>query len=139
MPYSPPLTSPGPALVTRGKGRAFPLVTKQGASGRSIHGAWWVDALLFAALGALIAGIIALAHRWEAPLRPSVDIDLSLWALPKYTLFSLARGVAAYILSFVFTLIYGTVAAYSRPAERVMIPVLDILQGIPVLGFLPGL
>ncbi|MBI1813502.1 MAG: ABC transporter permease subunit [Deltaproteobacteria bacterium] len=99
----------------------------------------WVDALLLLGLGALIAGLVALARRWEAPLRPTVDIDLSVWALPKYTLLSLARGVAAYILSLIFTLTYGTVAAYSRRAERVMIPVLDILQGIPVLGFLPGL
>jgi NitT/TauT family transport system permease protein len=102
-------------------------------------GVSWVDVLLLAGLAALVAGVVALAHRWEAPLRPTVEIDLSLWALPKYTLLSLARGVAAYMLSLVFTLVYGTVAAYSRPAERIMIPVLDILQGIPVLGFLPGL
>jgi NitT/TauT family transport system permease protein len=54
-------------------------------------------------------------------------------------LFSLERGCAAYVLSLGFTLIYGTVAAYNRRAERIMIPLLDILQGIPVLGFLPGL
>jgi NitT/TauT family transport system permease protein len=59
--------------------------------------------------------------------------------LPKYTLLSLSRGLAAYALSLVFTLVYGTVAAYNRRAERVMIPLLDVLQGIPVLGFLPGL
>ena len=99
----------------------------------------WVDAVLLAGLAALVAGMVALAHRWEAPLRSTVEIDLSLRALPKYTLLSLARGVAAYILSLIFTLIYGTVAAHSRPAERIMIPILDILQGIPVLGFLPGL
>jgi NitT/TauT family transport system permease protein len=51
----------------------------------------------------------------------------------------LARGVAAYLLSLAFTLTYGTTAAHSRAAERVMLPVLDICQGIPVLGFLPGL
>jgi NitT/TauT family transport system permease protein len=100
---------------------------------------WWVDVLVFVGLAALIAGVVALARRWTAPLRPTVDIDLSLWSLPKYTLLSLARGVAAYCLSLAFTLVYGTVAAHSRIAERVMIPVLDILQGIPVLGFLPGL
>jgi len=98
-----------------------------------------VDALLAIGLAALVGGLVALAHRWTAPLRPTIDIDLSLWALPKYTLLSLARGMAAYVFSLVFTLVYGTVAAYNRAAERVMIPVLDILQGIPVLGFLPGL
>lgn len=103
------------------------------------RGAWWIDLLIVVFLAALVAGVVALARRWTAPLRPTVDIDLSLWALPGYTLLSLARGVAAYLLSLGFTLVYGSVAAHHRVAERVMIPVLDILQGIPVLGFLPGL
>ncbi|MFI5395408.1 MAG: ABC transporter permease [Candidatus Binatia bacterium] len=90
-------------------------------------------------LCAISAGVVGLARRWTAPLTPTIEIDLSPWALPRYTLFSLERGCAAYVLSLLFTLIYGTVAAYSRRAERVMIPLLDILQGIPVLGFLPGL
>ncbi len=102
-------------------------------------GTWWVDFIIFVGLAATVAGVVALARRWTAPLRPTVEIDLSLWSLPKYTLLSLARGIAAYILSLIFTLVYGTVAAHNRIAERVMIPVLDILQGIPVLGFLPGL
>jgi NitT/TauT family transport system permease protein len=102
-------------------------------------GAWWIDLLILIGLAAAVAGVVALAHRWRAPLRPTVDIDLSLWSLPKYTLLSLARGVAAYVLSLVFTLVYGSIAAHHRIAERVMIPVLDVLQGIPVLGFLPGL
>jgi len=99
----------------------------------------WVDALLVLVIAALVAGMVALARRWTAPLRPTVDIDLSPWALPQYTLLSLARGCVAYALSLLFTLTYGTVAAYNRRAERVMVPLLDILQGIPVLGFLPGL
>ncbi|MFN8625303.1 MAG: ABC transporter permease subunit [Candidatus Binatia bacterium] len=99
----------------------------------------WVDALVVLVLCALVAGVVGLAKRWVAPLQPTVAIDLSPWALPRYTLYSLERGVAAYALSLLFTLTYGTVAAYHPRAERVMIPLLDILQGIPVLGFLPGL
>ena len=48
-------------------------------------------------------------------------------------------ALVAYLFSLLFTIVYGTVAAHSRRAERVMIPVLDVLQGIPVLSFVPGL
>ena len=98
-----------------------------------------MDVLIFIAVGALVAGVVALAQRWEAPIRPTVEIDLSPSALPGYTLLSLSRGFAAYLLSLVFTLVYGTIAAHGKRAEKVLIPLLDIGQGIPVLGFLPGL
>jgi len=98
-----------------------------------------VDAALLVLLGALVAGVVGLAQRWQAPIRPTVEIDLSPSALPLYTLLSLSRGFAAYLLSLAFTLVYGTIAAHGRRAERVMLPLLDIGQGIPVLGFLPGL
>ena len=98
-----------------------------------------IDLALACVLFALIAGVVTLAQRWKAPIREAVAIDLSPRALPGYTLLSLSRGFAAYLLSLLFTLVYGTVAAHSRRAEKVMIPLLDIGQGIPVLGFLPGL
>ncbi len=72
-------------------------------------------------------------------MRAAVEIDLSPTALPGYTLFSLSRGLAAYLLSLLFTLVVGTAAAHSKRAEKVLIPLLDVGQGIPVLGFLPGL
>ena len=65
---------------------------------------YWIDILLLVAIAALFAGTIALARRWEAPYRPTTEIDLSPSALPWYTLLSLARGIAAYVLSLVFTL-----------------------------------
>ena len=98
-----------------------------------------VDLLLLAVLAASIAGVVALAERWGAPLREAAPIDLSPSALPAYTLLSLSRGLAAYVLSLAFTLAVGTLAARSPRAEKVLIPMLDIGQGIPVLGFLPGL
>ena len=98
-----------------------------------------IDLLLLGAFGALISGVVLLAERWHAPIRTAVEIDLSPLALPGYTLLSLSRGFAAYLLSLAFTLVYGTIAAHSKRAEKVMIPLLDIGQGIPVLGFMPGL
>jgi NitT/TauT family transport system permease protein len=98
-----------------------------------------VDVLILASLGALLYGLIKVGSEWSGMLRPVMEIDLSPWALPRYTLLSLFRGVVAYFISLIFTLIYGYIAAYNRRAEKVMIPLLDILQSIPVLGFLPGL
>ena len=46
------------------------------------------------------------------------------------------RMLAAVIVSLVFTLLYATLAAKNRKAEQIMIPVLDILQSIPVLGYI---
>src|SRR5262249_56580600 len=97
----------------------------------------WVDLLVVLALGGLLYGLTRFVGEVRAP-EPEA-IDLSFWALPRYTFFSLLRGVIAYVLSLLFTLTYGYWAAKDRVAERVLIPLLDILQSIPVLGFMPGL
>ncbi len=100
---------------------------------------WWVDVALLLGLIGLIFGMLKVAGEWTGVHRASVEIDLSPWALPKYTFFSLCRGLLAYILSLLFTFAYGYWAAKDHMAEKVLIPMLDILQSIPVLGFLPGL
>ncbi|HVY71254.1 MAG TPA: ABC transporter permease subunit, partial [Verrucomicrobiae bacterium] len=82
--------------------------------------------------------VVVVAREWTGQLQPVAEIHLEARYLPLYALFSLARGVIAYIVSFFFTMVYGYVAARVEGAERVMLPVLDILQSIPVLGFLPG-
>ena len=56
--------------------------------------------------------------------------------LPYYTMLSFMRGAVAYVLSFVFTLFYARWAAYDRQAERFLIPLLDILQSLPLSAFL---
>ena len=98
----------------------------------------WIDALAFGFVIVLLYGLYTVESQWRAPVNSTFVIDMSLSALPRYTFFSLSRGVAAFGLSFVFTLIYGYVAARVRGADRVMLPLLDILQSIPVLGFMPG-
>ena len=65
------------------------------------------------------------------------DIQLSLGALPWYATLSLSRMFVAYVLSMLFTLVYGYIAAYNRRAEQVMMPLLDVLQSVPILSFLP--
>ena len=62
-------------------------------------------------------------------------ISLSPSMLPDYALRTTLRMLAAMVASLVFTLVYGTLAAKSRRAEKILIPVLDILQSVPVLGY----
>lgn len=54
-----------------------------------------------------------------------------------YALYSFGRMLAAYIISFAFSVVYGFYAAKSKRNERIMIPILDILQSVPILGFFP--
>jgi NitT/TauT family transport system permease protein len=99
----------------------------------------WVDLVVLLALCGLLYGLWDLRRQWGGQHRVSVTIDLSPLALPRYTFYSLSRGVLAYVISLTFTLLYGYWAAKDRVAERVLIPLLDILQSTPVLTFLPPL
>jgi len=95
------------------------------------------DLPIMAAGLALLFGLLSLARYWAGPVNPSPEISLHPAALPLYALCSLARLGVAYGLSLAFTLVYAHVAAHNARAERVMIPLLDTLQSIPVLSFLP--
>src|SRR5438128_5687422 len=97
------------------------------------------DVAVLCLLGGVIAMVVAFAREFEAPFAQAVRIDLRYAALPRYTLYSLSRGVLALLISYLFALGFGWAAAKSRAAERLLLPLLDILQSIPVLGFLPGL
>jgi NitT/TauT family transport system permease protein len=87
---------------------------------------------------AVAAGIVSGASHWTAPLTPSTTISLSPAALPLYAGLSTLRMALAYVLALAFSLVYARLATTNRRAETVMIPVLDILQSIPILSFLPG-
>ncbi|MGA7459522.1 MAG: ABC transporter permease subunit [Candidatus Korobacteraceae bacterium] len=96
------------------------------------------DFFIFAAGLSVFYLILVLARTWFGPFNPHVEISRDPSHLPLYAAYSLLRITIAYILSLAFTLVYGYVAAYNPRAERIMIPLLDILQSIPVLSFLPG-
>lgn len=96
------------------------------------------DVVVVAILVFLIWGVIELATRWSGTMVEQARISMSPVSLIGYTLLSMSRGFIAYGLSLIFTLIYGYAAARNKYAERILIPVLDILQSVPVLGFLPG-
>jgi len=98
----------------------------------------WFDLFLLLGVAGAMLGLTSLAGEWRT-LRPAVHIDLSPSALPVYVFYSLSRGLLAYGCSLLFTLAYGYWAAKDRLAQRVLLPLLDILQSIPVLGFMPGI
>jgi NitT/TauT family transport system permease protein len=106
---------------------------------RPIRREWWVDPLIIVGGLGLFYGLVNVAREWTGVHRPALELSLSPLALPAYTFFSLIRGLVAYVLSLAFTLVYAFWAAKDPRAEKILIPLLDILQSIPVLGFMPGL
>jgi len=96
------------------------------------------DAVVFAGLLAILYVLFASGRIWFAPFAPVANISASPRALPLYAAYSLVRMAVAYGLSMLFALAYGLTAAKSERAAKIMLPLLDILQSIPVLSFLPG-
>jgi len=97
-----------------------------------------IDILILLGFVGLFYSLAQTAKQWTGVLRPSIEIELTLSALPKYTFFSLIRGIIAYCFSLAFTLVYGYWAARDKSAGKILVPLLDILQSIPILGFMPG-
>lgn len=97
------------------------------------------DLLILLLIGTVIYGLVSTGNEWRAEYSPVTQIDLSPRSLPYYTILSGVRGLVAYAFSLLFTIVVGYAAAHSKRAERILIPMIDILQSIPVLGFLPVL
>jgi len=113
-----------------------PNRTANASAWRVLPNRW--DAVAFP----LIIGILAMAivgfHQTMAPIGvlQTQKISLDPSNLPEYALRTTLRMLAAMIASLAFTLVYGTLAAKSRRAGMVLIPILDILQSVPVLGYI---
>jgi NitT/TauT family transport system permease protein len=106
------------------------------AGRRALPNQW--DLIAFAAILAVLTAIAKSYHGISAPL-PSLNespISLDYWQLPYYALRTTLRMFAALVASLVFTFTYATLAAKSRRAEMILVPLLDILQSVPILGFL---
>lgn len=98
---------------------------------------FWDIAALFVVLAIIIVLAIA-AKQMSSPfdLGEQAPIHLSAWYLPDYALRTVMRMFIAMGISLLMTFIFGTWAAKSRHAERIIIPMVDILQSVPILGFL---
>ena len=78
------------------------------------------------------------ASQMTSPYQVGMPLDISLdpWYLPYYLLRTTLRMMTALLLSLIFSFVFAALAARYRLAEKLMVPALDILQSIPVLGFL---
>lgn len=98
----------------------------------------WPDLVALTLIFAIIILIGSTAHQMFAPfvVEGPPAISLAPTMLPSYALRTIMRMLLALIASLIFTFAYGTAAAKSRRAEMVLIPLLDVLQSVPVLGYL---
>jgi NitT/TauT family transport system permease protein len=96
------------------------------------------DIVALALIVGLFAGLSHGAKETFAPLKTLNEAPISLdpWMLPEYAVRTSLRMIAAMFASLVFTFGYATLAAKSKHAELVLVPLLDILQSVPVFGFL---
>ncbi len=111
---------------------AYPVLT----AGRRLPNIWDVAALLV-----VFAALITVANVARGTLAPidapgATDISLDPWRLPEYAVRTTMRMFAALAASLLFTFTYGTAAAKSARASVILVPLLDILQSVPILGFL---
>jgi NitT/TauT family transport system permease protein len=115
----------------------LPFPAPAAIGGRRIR-YWSADLVVVVGVLALLAAFAALSAGMTVPFGPGQEPTVSTDPanLPYYAGRSLVRMFAALGLSTVFAIGYGYAAAKSRRAERVLIPLLDVLQSVPVLGFL---
>ena len=100
----------------------------------------WADVVVGAGIIAILYAVVRLGQSMSVnftPGRTPVTISTDIANVPYYAARSLLRMFIALALSTIFTLVYGTAAARLRRAEKVLVPILDILQSIPILVFLP--
>lgn len=125
-----------------GKHRAFEIIHLHARGGKGLFARYYPFlADLFLVLLFLICttGFIAYGKEFFSAYHEKADIQLSWHHLPKYAFFSLTRALFAYSLSLLFSLAWGFWAAKDTLAEKTLITLLDVLQSIPILGFMPGL
>jgi NitT/TauT family transport system permease protein len=98
---------------------------------------FFIDLGVAACALALFFAVVSTGVYWFQKPIAVVPISSAIGALPVYAFYSVVRMAIAYALSLAFAISYGYIAAYNPRIEPVMVAVLDILQSIPVLSFLP--
>ena len=106
------------------------------AASRRLPNAWDVLAILCVFAALIGVGYVAQGTLVSISSPGAIDVSLDPWRLPEYAVRTTLRMFAALAASLLFTFTYGTAAAKSRRAGLVLIPILDVLQSVPILGFL---
>lgn len=111
-------------------------------SRKNLPGGYLPNLWDFIAFGLVVSLLFFLGRTSEQFTMPYhsgmfVSVSLDPKHLPAYGLYSVTRMILALILSWLFSLVFGTWAAKNKTAERFIIPMIDVLQSVPILGFLP--
>ena len=115
---------------------SYPNVTSQQvASGWQLN---WIDGVVVLAILVMLWLIVSLGGdmrvHFDELHAPALSLDLKY--IPYYTARTVLRMFIAFAASLIFTFVWGYAAAKSRRARKIMLPIIDILQSVPVLGFL---
>ncbi|MCH9644071.1 MAG: ABC transporter permease subunit [Gammaproteobacteria bacterium] len=112
------------------------IFNKNEATSWPIPNYWDMVALILVMAVIVLLGWGAKAMLGQYHLGQQIPISLDVSNLPYYSLRTVLRMLIALVCSLVFTFVFGAWAAKSRQAERLIIPIIDILQSVPVIGFL---
>lgn len=85
----------------------------------------------------LLIGVVYIFYKKQINIQSYIS-ELTVKDLPIYAFKSFIRMSCAYLLSLIFSIVYGILAATSKRREALMLPILDILQSVPILGFFPA-
>jgi NitT/TauT family transport system permease protein len=96
------------------------------------------NVIILAVLIFIAYSIIIIATQLHQATPPHFSINLSPLSLPYYAILSTGRMAIAYIIALSFSFMYARIAVTNKKAEGIMIPILDVLQSIPILSFMPG-
>jgi len=110
--------------------------TKNEATNWPVPNYW--DVIAFSLIVGLLVLLTIAATKMASPynIGQPIKISLSMSNLPMYALRTVLRMFIALFCSLIFTFIFGSWAAKSKKAERIIIPLIDVLQSVPVLSFL---
>src|SRR6266568_5624038 len=109
------------------------LFAVQQPTQRRLH--WGDGVVLLGVVVCLYVGVALAVHTPPALRGPEISLDPHI--LPYYAGLSIVRMAVAYLLSLLFALLYGRAAAHNHRVEQVLMPLLDVLQSVPILSFLP--